>query len=124
MGRARRLVDVYRFPAFRPRAAVRGVFGDPKVRIVRLERRGKNSVWGLRSALAPNLRSQAAPDTRPLGGRDQNLSGDREPSGALPALRQSEAGEAGVALPKPLLHQPLCVLFGPAPSGTDEPRRP
>src|SRR5216684_70706 len=41
MGRARRLVDVYRFPAFRPRAAVRGVFGDPKVRIVRLERRGK-----------------------------------------------------------------------------------
>ena len=41
MGRARRLVDVYRFPAFRPRATVRGVFGDPKVRIVRLERRGK-----------------------------------------------------------------------------------
>ena len=38
---ARRLVGVYRFPAFRPRATVRGVFGDPKVRIVRLERRGK-----------------------------------------------------------------------------------
>lgn len=35
------IVEVYRFPAFRPRAAVRGVFGDPKVRIVRLERRGK-----------------------------------------------------------------------------------
>jgi transposase len=41
MGRARRLVDVYRFPAFRPRAPVSRVFGDPKARVVRLERRGK-----------------------------------------------------------------------------------
>src|SRR5712691_13024433 len=83
----------------------------------------KNSVWGLRSALAPNLRSQAAPGTRPLGGRHQNLSGDREPSGALPELRQSEAGEAGVALQQPLLHQALCVLCGPALSDLDDPRR-
>ena len=43
VGRARRLVDVYRFPAFRPRAAVGGVFGDLKARIVRLERREKTS---------------------------------------------------------------------------------
>lgn len=41
MGRERRLVDVYRFPAFRPRAAVRGVFGDPNASVVRLERREK-----------------------------------------------------------------------------------
>jgi hypothetical protein len=34
MGRKRRLVDVYRFPAFRTRATVGGVFGDPKARVV------------------------------------------------------------------------------------------
>src|SRR5713101_8257099 len=83
----------------------------------------KNSVWSLRSTLAPNLRSQAAPGTGPLGRRHQNLSGDREPSGALPELRQSEAGEAGVALQQPLLHQALCVLCGPALSDLDDPRR-
>src|SRR6266851_3303257 len=83
----------------------------------------KNFVRSLWSALAPNLRSQAAPGARPLGGRHQNLSGDREQSGALPELRQSEAGEAGVALQQPLLHQALCVLCGPALSDLDDPRR-
>src|SRR5713101_1661383 len=41
----------------------------------------------------------------------------------LPELRQSEAGEAGVALQQPLLHQALCVLCGPALSDLDDPRR-
>ena len=114
MGRVRRLVDAYRFPGFRPRAAVRGVFGNPKVRIIRLERRGKNFVRSLRSALAPSLRSQAAPGARPFGRRHQNLFGDRDPPGTLSELRQGEAGEAGVALRQPLLHQALCLLCGPA----------
>jgi hypothetical protein len=55
MGRARRLVDVYRFPAFRPRAAVCGVFGDPKARVVRLERRGKKPC--VESAVGPRAES-------------------------------------------------------------------
>jgi hypothetical protein len=37
----RRLSDGYSFADFRARATVRGVFGDPGVRIVRLERRSK-----------------------------------------------------------------------------------
>jgi hypothetical protein len=37
----RRLSDGYSFAGFRARATVRGVFGDPDVRIVRLERRSK-----------------------------------------------------------------------------------
>jgi len=48
----RRLVDLYRFPGFRPRASVRGVFGDPQARVVSLERRGKKlfcSAWILHS---------------------------------------------------------------------------
>jgi hypothetical protein len=43
----RRLSDGYSFPGFRARSTVRGVFGDPNVRIVTLERRSKK-----RSAIA------------------------------------------------------------------------
>jgi hypothetical protein len=39
--RLRRLSDGYSFAGFCARAAVRGVFGDPDERIVRLERRSK-----------------------------------------------------------------------------------
>jgi hypothetical protein len=31
MGKARRLLDEYRFPGYQPKAGVRGVFGDSKV---------------------------------------------------------------------------------------------
>jgi hypothetical protein len=86
---------------------------------------GKNFVRSLWSALVPNLRSQAAPGARSLGWRHQDLFGDREPSGALPELRQGEPGEAGVALQQPLLHQAVCVLRGPALPELDDPgRRP
>jgi hypothetical protein len=39
--RLRRLSDGYSFAGFRADTTVRGVFGDPDVRIVRLERRSK-----------------------------------------------------------------------------------
>jgi len=39
--RQRRLSDGYSFVGFRANATVRGVFGDPDVRIVRLDRRSK-----------------------------------------------------------------------------------
>jgi hypothetical protein len=41
MQKRQRLVDLYAFPGFRPRAGVLGVFGDPSARLVFLERRGK-----------------------------------------------------------------------------------
>src|SRR5271166_6379416 len=91
-----------------------GCLGNPRSASHGLSGGEKNFVRSLWSALAPNLRSQAAPGARPLGGRRQNLFGDREPSGTLPELRQGEAGEAGVALQQPLLHQAFCVLCGPA----------
>ena len=34
-------MDEYHFPGFRPKSKVRGIFGDPKARVVRLERRQK-----------------------------------------------------------------------------------
>jgi hypothetical protein len=36
-----RLPDAYRFPGFYPETVVRGIFGDPKARIVSLRRRRK-----------------------------------------------------------------------------------
>jgi len=39
--RLRRLSDGHSFAGFRAGATVRGVFGDPDLRIVRLERRSK-----------------------------------------------------------------------------------
>jgi hypothetical protein len=41
MGKQRRLQDAYRFAGLRPLATVRGVFGDPRARIVVLVRRRK-----------------------------------------------------------------------------------
>jgi hypothetical protein len=41
MGKKRQLVDEYRFPGFRPEARIKGEFGDPKARIIRLERTQK-----------------------------------------------------------------------------------
>jgi len=51
MVKKRRLLDEYRFPGFRPRAKVKGIFGDSKARIIRLERRQKK----LYAAHAVNL---------------------------------------------------------------------
>lgn len=39
--RPRRLVDAYAFAGFRPLPTVRGVFGDPKARVITLVRRSK-----------------------------------------------------------------------------------
>jgi hypothetical protein len=41
MRKQRRLWDTYRFPGFRPRSTVQGIFGDPKARVMFLNRRGK-----------------------------------------------------------------------------------
>ena len=37
--RKRRLWDTYAFPGFRPRPTVHGIFGDPKARVITLNRR-------------------------------------------------------------------------------------
>jgi hypothetical protein len=42
-----RLSDTYRFPGFKPKEHIKGVFGEPETRIVRLERTGKKLPAGL-----------------------------------------------------------------------------
>jgi hypothetical protein len=41
MGKNRKLLDEYRFPGFRPMAKIKGVFGDPKARVITLRRTQK-----------------------------------------------------------------------------------
>jgi len=42
MGKKERLMDEYRFPGFRPKAEIKGIFGDSKARVVRLVRTQNN----------------------------------------------------------------------------------
>jgi hypothetical protein len=41
MGKKRRLLDEYRFPGYRPRSEVQGIFGDPRARVIGLKRAEK-----------------------------------------------------------------------------------
>jgi hypothetical protein len=41
MYKKRRLLDEYQFPGFRPRSKIQGIFGDPKARVIRIERTQK-----------------------------------------------------------------------------------
>jgi len=47
MGKRRSLLDEYRFPGFRPKAQVRGIFGEPDARVIRLERTQKKTACGV-----------------------------------------------------------------------------
>ena len=51
MAISRRLTDLFRFPGVRPYATTRGVFGDSKARVLRLERRGKKTAAGFAARL-------------------------------------------------------------------------
>lgn len=41
MGKKKRLLDEYRFPGFRSKAEIKGIFGDAKARVIRLVRAQK-----------------------------------------------------------------------------------
>lgn len=47
MGKKRRLLDEYRFCGFSPRAEIKGIFGDPKARVIRLKRKQKKQFVGV-----------------------------------------------------------------------------
>lgn len=44
MGKNKRLADAYRFPGFVPQHIVVGIFGDPKARVITLNRMEKKHV--------------------------------------------------------------------------------
>ena len=46
MRKRRTLSDLYHFPGCKPKKTVRGVFGDPHARVIKLVRRGKKLLVG------------------------------------------------------------------------------
>ena len=56
----KRLEDAYRFPGHMPESVVKGVFGDPYVRVIRLRRREKNGLRDLRPSASHFLRPEDA----------------------------------------------------------------
>ena len=117
MGKQRRLQDAYRFAGLRPLATVRGVFGDPKARIVVLVRRRKKrpvAVWTMAAQL---LRPPTAVGAGPVVRRHADVSGCGSAPRGLPEMRGGEARTAGVAGRQSVLHQAICLLRGTAVSG-------
>jgi hypothetical protein len=55
------LYDAYRFPGFIPRGMLKGLFVDPRARIIRLQRRGK------KQSVEPVERSPALSTTEEQG---------------------------------------------------------
>ena len=47
MAKKKRLLDEYRFPGFRPRAEIKGIFGKPEARVIQLERTQKKQSVGV-----------------------------------------------------------------------------
>jgi hypothetical protein len=51
MAKFKALHDLYRFPGFGSRAAIRGLFGDPMAVVISLQRRGKKRFAAFADAL-------------------------------------------------------------------------
>ncbi len=70
--RRRRLWDTYCFPGFRPEKTVRGIFGDPKARVITLKRRSKKRP----AAVLVFFRFRPEPDYRTLDKAHQRASAE------------------------------------------------
>src|SRR3972149_6783820 len=68
---------------------------------------GKNGVWGMWLRPSSLVRPQAAPNTRSVLRGHSDLPGNGGPAYRLQAMRQGEAGEAGLAFFRPVRHQTI-----------------
>src|SRR5258707_5956717 len=119
--RKRRLWDAYALPDFRPEGTVRGIFGDPKARIIRLTRRSKNAVRCVRPPTQRLVRSHGTSGARSFLRRHANISRIRRATRILQALRQSETRAARIFGRQHAFYQAVRLLCRPAlPPGDDQ----
>src|SRR3990172_3362149 len=71
---------------------------------------GKNSVRHLRGRSPNLLRPQGSPDPGSPLRRHAGVSGDPGSPGPVPKVREGEAGEVGISLRQPLLHEAVRLL--------------
>lgn len=90
MRKTKRLLDEYRHPGCRPRAKLKGKFGDRQARVIVLERRQKNGMRLLRDGASEFLRSRDQAYTRLAVRWAADISGGWDQEGELPCLWESE----------------------------------
>src|ERR1035441_11122046 len=88
--RERQLRDAYRFPGFFSASTVYAVFGDPRVRVLTLHRRQKNSVWNLWGLAPQLLRPEVLFGARLVLWRASHLSGVARAPSKLPEVLQGK----------------------------------
>ncbi|MDR4495770.1 MAG: hypothetical protein R3B74_15415 [Nitrospirales bacterium] len=69
MGNIRRLLDAYHVSGFRPKAKIKGIFGDPKACVIRLERRPQKRCAGVAALVTgvTTIASRGVSGTFPAG---------------------------------------------------------
>ncbi len=111
MRKKKRLLDEYRFPGFRPKAEIKGIFGDSTVRVIRLVRTQKNGMCLLWYSASELLRQESASSARFVLWRDADLSGGGDSACPVSEMREGETGGVGVAFEKSFLHKEVCFSF-------------
>jgi hypothetical protein len=93
MGKNRRLLDEYRFPGFRPRAEIQGVFGDPKARVIQFKRTQKNSMRALWQGSSESLQQEGSQNTGFIMRECTYISGSGGLASIVPEMQEGEDGE-------------------------------
>ena len=123
MTRVLRLLDTYCFSGFRPAQTVCGVFGDPKARVIRLNRRSKKRFVAAAVARrwAGTIASCGA--CAIYRAATHGFFSNWRCGASLPSLWQGEARAARLSGGQPALHEALCLLCRPSlPIGDDQGR--
>ena len=108
----RRLREAYRVPGFRPAPTVVGIFGDPKARVIRRQRRGKKRHAERAASRAPGTTARhAAFATCPAGTRGSTWRWGFVASSArrCGTVKQENVGLAGG---QSVLHQRVAFFVG------------
>src|ERR1700674_4005886 len=94
--RMKRLRDSYRFPRFHPALTVRGLFGDPRARVIRLTRRSKKPGAEFVAGYGPvgMTANCAVSEICRLGMRASSLSSTTVRAGEGAAAERRQKGDA------------------------------
>ena len=113
----------YCFPGFRPEQTVCGVFGDPKARVIKLNRRSKKRLAAVAVACrwAGTIASCGA--CAICRAATRGFFWNWRCGASLPSLWQGEARAARLSGGQSALHPALCLLCRPSlPIGDDQGR--
>src|ERR1035438_87890 len=109
-GKKKRLEDAYRFPGFRPSRWVFGVFGDPQVRIMVLEREQKKQLAAFAVKSTGHFTTARDGRTRSFLRGYARVSRCGVPASGVPPMWSCEAGEAALACRQSAVHQTVCQI--------------